>query len=112
MTNELEELKKMKDDLDGFIHVAETASERQKLADLQSEIAEDRTQVKELNAKAYQVAIANQSKIKFHLDSAEKLRLESLDLSVDAWALENGLRTKQQEIYLLEKAIKDVKNSV
>ncbi len=108
----LEDLKKMKDDLDGFIHIAETASERQKLADLQSEIAADRARVKELNARAYQIAIENQSKIKFHLESAEKLRLESLDISVDAWALENNLRSKTVEMYQLEKAIKDAKDSV
>jgi uncharacterized protein YlxW (UPF0749 family) len=112
MTEDLNELRQMKNVLDDQIHLAETSAERQKLADLQNEIAEDRTRVKELNAKAYQIAIANQSKIKFHLEEAEKLRLESLDISVDAWALENGLRTKQQEIYKLEKAIKDAKNSV
>jgi hypothetical protein len=109
MTSELEELKQMKSDLDGFIHIAETASERQKLADLQNEVAEDRTRVKELNARAYQIAIANQSKIKFHLESAEKLRLESLDISVDAWTLENNLRSKTVAMYQLEKAIKQVK---
>jgi hypothetical protein len=109
MTNELEELKQMKSDLDEHIHLAETVSERQKLADLQSEIAEDRTRVKELNARAYQIAIENQSKIKFHLESAEKLRLESLDISVDAWTLENNLRSKTVAMYQLEKAIKQVK---
>jgi hypothetical protein len=109
MTNELEELKQMKSDLDEHIHLAETVSERQKLANLQNEIAEDRARVKELNARSYQVAIANQSRIKSLLEEAEKLRLESLDLSVDAWTLENNLRSKTVEMYQLEKAIKQVK---
>ncbi len=89
MTNELEELQQMKNVLDDQIHLAETSAERQKLADLQNEIAEDRARVKELNARSYQVAIENKSKIKFHLETAENLRLQSLDLSVDAWTLEN-----------------------
>ncbi len=112
MMNELEELQQMKNVLDDQIHLAETSAERQKLADLQNEIAEDRTRVKELNARSYQVAIANQSKIKFHLESAEKLRLESLDISVDAWTLENNLRSKTVAMYQLEKAIKEAKDSV
>jgi hypothetical protein len=109
MTEDLNELQQMRNVLDDQIHLAETSAERQKLADLQSEIAEDRTRVKELNARSYQVAIANQSKIKFHLESAEKLRLESLDISVDAWTLENNLRSKTVEMYQLEKTIKQVK---
>jgi hypothetical protein len=109
MTEDLNELQQMRNVLDDQIHLAETSAERQKLADLQNEIAEDRTRVKELNAKAYNVALENQSKIKFHLDLAEKLRLESLDLSVDAWTLENNLRSKTVEMYQLEKAIKQVK---
>ncbi len=112
MTEDLNELQQMRNVLDEQIHLAETVSERQKLADLQNEISEDRTRVKELNARAYQIAIANQSKIKFHLEEAEKLRLESLDISVDAWTLENNLRSKTVAMYQLEKAIKDAKNSV
>ncbi len=112
MTNELEELQQMKRDLDEHIHLAETVSEREKLADLRNEIAADRVRAKELNARSYQVALANQSKIKFHLDEAEKLRLESVDLSVDAWALENLLKSKQIEFYQLERTIKEAKHSV
>jgi hypothetical protein len=107
MTNELEELQQMKKDLDKHIHLAETVSERQKLSDLQNEITADRKRAKELNARSCQIALANKSKIKFHLDSAENLRLESVDLSVDAWALENLLKSKQIELYQLEKAIKE-----
>ncbi len=109
MANELEELQQMKKDLDEHIHLAETVSERQKLADLQNEIAADRARAKELNARSYAVSLANKSKIKFHLDEAEKLRLESVDLSVDAWGLENLLKAKQMEMYQLEQAIKQVK---
>ncbi len=112
MTNELEELQQMKKDLDKHIHLAETVSEREKLADLQNEISLDRARARELNARSYQIALANKSKIKFHLEEAEKLRLESVDLSVDAWALENLLKSKQIELYQLEKTIKESKNSV
>ncbi len=110
MTNELDELQQMKRDLDNHIHLAETVSERQKLADLRNEIAADRARVKELNARSYQVALANQSKIKFHLDEAEKLRLESVDLSMDAWSLENLLKSKQIELYQLERTVKESKD--
>ncbi len=109
MTEDLNELQQMRNVLDDQIHLAETSAERQKLADLQNEIAEDRTRVKELNARSYQVALANQSRIKSLLEEVEKLRLESVDLSVDAWTLENNLRSKTVEMYQLEKAIKQVK---
>jgi hypothetical protein len=112
MTKELEELQQMRKDLDDHIRLAETVSERQKLSDLHNEIMADRKRAKELNAMSYQVAIANKSKIKFHLEEAEKLRLESVDLSVDAWSLENLLKSKQIEFYQLEKTIKESKNSV
>jgi hypothetical protein len=112
MTNELEELKQMKKDLNEHIHLAETVSERQKLADLRNEIAADRVRAKELNARSCQVAIANESRIKTLKAEAEKLRLESVDLSVDAWALENLLKSKQIELYQLERTIKESKNSV
>ncbi len=106
MTNKLEELQQMRKDLDEHIHLAATLSERQKLADLQNEIATERQKVKELEALAYQVAIANKSKIKTHLDEAEKLRLESLDISMDAWELQTRLKAKQVEMYQLEQVIK------
>jgi hypothetical protein len=109
MTEDLNELQQMRNVLDEQIHLAETVSERQKLADLQNEIAEDRARVKELNARSYQVAIANQSRIKSLLEEAEKLRLESVDLSVESWTLENNLRSKTVEMYQLEQAIKQVK---
>ncbi len=110
MANALDELQQMRKDLDEHIHLAATLSERQKLADLQNAIAADRARVKELNARAFEVATTNQAKIKSLLDEAEKLRLESVDLSVDAWALENNLRSKTVEFYQLEKVIKDSKN--
>ncbi len=106
MTNELEELQQMKLDLDKHIHLAETVSERQKLADLRNEVTADHAQVKELEAKAYQVAIANKSKIKQHLDEAERLRLESLDISMDSWELQSRLKAKRVEVFQLETAIK------
>jgi DNA repair exonuclease SbcCD ATPase subunit len=107
MANELEELKKMKTDLDGFIHLAETSAEREQLEKLRVEVSSDRKRAEELHAKAYQVAISNQSKIKTLKAEAEKLRLESVDISVDAWELETRLRAKQTDMYRLEKAIKE-----
>jgi hypothetical protein len=103
----LEELQKLKTDLQFHINQAATAEERQKLADLQNEVTADRKRVKELNAEAYAVALTNQKEIKFHLAEIEKLRLQSIDLDMDAFQLENGFRTKQQEMFQLEKAIKD-----
>jgi hypothetical protein len=112
MPNELEDLLQMRKDLDEHIHLAATLSERQKLADLRNEVTADRAKVKELETRANQVAIANQSRIKTHLDEAERLRLESFDLSADSWELQNRLRAKQVEMYQLEKAIKDARDSV
>ncbi len=103
----LEELEKMKVELEGYIFEAATVEERQKLAKLEAEVSAGRKQVKELNAKAYEVAIANKAQIKIHLDEAERLRLESLDLSIDEWQLEIKVQGMQQEMYQLEEIIKD-----
>jgi hypothetical protein len=105
MTNELEELQQMRKDLDNHIHLAATMTERQKLLSLQNEVTADRAQVKELEAKAYEVAIANKPKIKNHLDEAERLRLESFDINADSWELQNRLKTKQIEVFRLQKLI-------
>ncbi len=88
-----------------------TLAERQRLLTLQNEVAEDFKRVKELQNRAYEVAIANKAKIKSLTDEAEKLRLESVDLSVDAWQLENNLKAKRAEMWQLEKAIADSKNA-
>jgi predicted nucleic acid-binding Zn-ribbon protein len=112
MSDELEELKQMRNDLDKHIQNAATQSERKKLSDLQSEVDEERQKVRELETKAYEVAIQNKSKIKTHLDEAERLRLESLDISMDAWELQSRLKSKQTEMYQLQQVIKDSKNLV
>jgi hypothetical protein len=88
-----------------------TLAERQRLLTLQNEVAEDFKRVKELQNKSYEVAIANKAKIKSLTDEAEKLRLESVDLSVDAWQLENNLKAKRAEMWQLEKIIADSKNA-
>jgi hypothetical protein len=106
MTNELEELQQMRKDLDEHIHLAATMDERQKLINLQNEVAEDRQKAKQLEARAYEVAIANKPKIKHHLDEAERLRLESFDINADAWEMQHRLRAKQVEMIQLEKAIR------
>jgi hypothetical protein len=108
----LEELQKLKADLQFHINQAATAEERQKLADLQNEVAEGRKRVKELNAEAYAVALTNQKQIKFHSDEITKLRNQSIDLDMDAFQLESGFRTKQQEMFELQKIIKDKEISV
>ncbi len=112
MESELEELKQMRNDLDKHIQNAATLSERQKLSDLQIEIDEDRKKVRELETKAYEIGIENKGKIKAHLESAELLRLESLELSIDAWEIQNCLKSKQAEMYKLQQVIKDSKNVV
>ncbi len=112
MSERLEELKKMRVDLEGFIFEEATAVERERLETLRNEVNEDRKRVEELNAEAYGVAIANKAQIKFHSDEITKLRNQSIDLDVDAMQLENGFRTKQQEMFQLEKMIKDKENVV
>jgi Tfp pilus assembly protein FimT len=107
-TDELEnQLKNIQDKL----HFSRTMAERQRLADLQNEVSENFRQMNELRNKSYEVAIANKSKIKSLTDEAEKLRLESVDLSVDAWQLENNLKAKRAEMWQLEKTIADSKNA-
>jgi seryl-tRNA synthetase len=111
MTNwkeNLDELQQKKRELDEQIHLASTMTERQKLLNLQAEVAKDRQRVKELEAKAYEVAIANKPKIKHHLDEAERLRLESFDISADVWELQSRLKTKQTEMYQLQKIVERV----
>jgi hypothetical protein len=105
----LEELNKLKTDIDFHIHQAETASERENLENLLSEITADNKNARELDDKAKEIAIRNQSKIKSLLAEVEKLRFESIDLSVDALALKQRLGLKQTQAYQLEKAIKEKK---
>jgi hypothetical protein len=91
------------------LHFSRTMKERQRLLTLQNEVAADFKQVKELRNRAYEVAIANKNEIERFNDEAEKLRLESVDITVDAWQLENNLKTKRAEMWQLEKAISDDK---
>jgi predicted nucleic acid-binding Zn-ribbon protein len=93
------------------LHFSRTLAERQRLLVLQGEVSEDFRQMNELRNKSYEVAIANKAKIKSLNDEAEKLKLESVDLSVDAWQLENNLKAKRAEIWQLEKTIADSKNA-
>jgi hypothetical protein len=106
----LEELNKRKNDIDFDIHQAETASERENLENLRSEIAADYRLSNELQARAIEIAAANRSKIKALQDEAEKLRSESINLSVESEVLKQGLSQKHAQAYQLEKAIKDKKN--
>jgi hypothetical protein len=108
-TDELEnQLKTIQDKL----HFSQTMAERQKLDALKNEVNADRVKVKELEARAYEIGISNKAKIKTLKDEAERLRLESFDLSADAWELQTRLRVKQMEMNLLEKIIRDAKNTV
>ncbi len=91
------------------LHFSRTLAERKRLLTLQNEVAEDFRQMNELRNKSYAVAIANKAKIKSINDEAEKLKLESVDLSVDAWQLENSLKIKRSEMWQLEKAIAEDK---
>ncbi len=108
-TNELKTLKDEERVLEEKLHLARTMAERQRLLTLQNEVSSDFKRVKELRSKAYEVAIGNQSRIKSLNDEAEKLRLESVDITVDVWQLENNLKTKRAEMWQLEKAIADDK---
>jgi hypothetical protein len=108
-TNELKTLKDEERVLEEKLHLARTMAERQRLLTLQNEVAEDFKRVKELRSKGYEIAIANQSEIKRLNDEAEKLRLESVDITVDAWQLENNLKTRRAEMWKLEKAIAEDK---
>ncbi len=105
--NKVADLEKQQSELAEQLAFAKTMNERQRLLTLQNEVAEDFKRVKELRNRAYEVAIANKSEIKSLNDAAEKLRLESVDITVDAWQLENNLKTKRAEMWQLEKAIAD-----
>jgi post-segregation antitoxin (ccd killing protein) len=93
------------------LYFSRTLAERQRLLVLQKEVAEDFKLVKELRDKAYTVGMSHKAEIKRLNDEAERLRLESLDLSMDSWELENNLKTKRAEMWQLEKAIADSKNA-
>ncbi len=93
------------------LHFSRTMAERQRLLTLQSEVAEDFKRVNELRNKAYEVAVSNKAEIKRLNDAAEQLRLESLELSMDSWELENKLKGKRAEMWQLEKAIADDKKA-
>jgi hypothetical protein len=93
------------------LHFSRTLAERQRLLVLQKEVAEDFKLVKELRDKAYTVGMSHKAEIKRLNDEAERLRLESLDLSMDSWELENNLKIKRAEMWQLEKVIADSKNA-
>ncbi len=93
------------------LHFSRTLAERQRLLVLQKEVAEDFKLVKELRDKSYTVGMSHKAEIKRLNDEAERLRLESLDLSMDSWELENNLKTKRAEMWQLEKVIADSKNA-
>jgi seryl-tRNA synthetase len=107
-SQDLDDLQEKRRELDEQIHLAATMTERQKLLNLQDEVAADRVKVKELEARAYEVAIANKPKIKNHLDEAERLRLESFEISADVWELQSRLKAKQTEMYQLQKVVERV----
>jgi hypothetical protein len=100
-----QELEQQLEETKQKLHFSRTIVERQKLSEVENEVAADRAKVKELEAKAYEVAIVNKPKIKHHLDEAERLRLESFDISADAWELQSRLKTKQTEMYQLQKIV-------
>jgi hypothetical protein len=93
------------------LRFSRTMKERQRLLILRAEVAADFKLVNELRSKAYEIAIGNQSRIKSLNDEAEKLRLESVDITVEVWHLENNLKIKRSEMWQLEKAIADAKIS-
>jgi hypothetical protein len=105
------ELEKILAETKEKLDFSRTIVERQKVSALQDEIIEGSKQVKAMNKKAYEVAIANQAEIKRLNDAAKKLRLESVDISVDALHLENNLKAKRVEMWQLEKLIKDAKEN-
>jgi hypothetical protein len=110
LTENLEELKQEKRELDAKIHLTATMVERKKLEDLQEEVALGRARVEELNARAYEVSISNQAEIKTHLDAVEMLKLQSFDITADAWELQNRLHGKQVEMIKLREAIEKAKS--
>jgi hypothetical protein len=109
MEENLQELKQQKIELEKQIFLVSTMTERQKLADLEDEVKLGRVRVKELEAKAYDVSIANQSEINAHLAEVERLRLESFDIEADAFDLQNRLQGRQVELIKLREAIEKSK---
>jgi hypothetical protein len=93
------------------LHFSRTLAERERLLILQDEVAEGFNRVKELRDKSYAVGMSNKAEIKRLKDEAERLRLESLDLSIDSWELENKLKNKRVEMWQLEKTIADAKKT-
>jgi hypothetical protein len=93
------------------LHFSKTMKERQRLKVLEEEISADFIRVKELRNKAYEVSLFNQKEITRLKEAAELLRLESVDISVDSWQLENELKAKRVEVFQLEKAIADDKKA-
>ncbi len=106
-----EELEKQLESTKEKLHFSRTMAERQRLKILEEEISADFKRVKELRSKAYEVSLFNQKEIKRLKEAAELLRLESVDISVDSWQLENELKAKRVEMFQLEKAIADDKIS-
>jgi hypothetical protein len=112
MTNELEELQQMKKDLDKHIHLAETVSERQKLANLQNEISLDRKRVAELRSLAYETSVKNKPEVERLKLQTALLITASIELDNESVMLEQALKAKYQELTELTQQIEANKNSV
>jgi hypothetical protein len=112
MTNELEELQQMKKDLNKHIHLAETVSEREKLADLQNEISLDRKRVAELRSLAYETSVKNKPEVERLKLQTALLITASIELDNESVMLEQALKAKYQELTELTQQIEANKNSV
>jgi tRNA U34 5-carboxymethylaminomethyl modifying GTPase MnmE/TrmE len=93
-----EDLEQQRREISDKLHFSRTMAERQRLADLENQVAEDYKRVKSLRSLAYETAVRNKPEIeKLKLETARLIN-ESVSIDNESVMLELSLRPKQQQL--------------
>ncbi len=108
----LEELNKLKNDLDFHIHQAATSEQRKQVLALETKISEDHKRVAELRSLAYEISVKNKPEIeRLKLETA-RLISQSIEMDNESVMLQHAMRAKHQELADLRRQIEVAKNPV
>jgi hypothetical protein len=107
-----EDLEQQQREISEKLYFSRTMEQRQRLADLENQVAEDYKRVKSLRSLAYATSIKNKPEVeRLKLETA-RLISESIEIDNESVMLELSLRPRQKELTELKRQIEDDKNSV
>jgi uncharacterized protein YpiB (UPF0302 family) len=100
-----QDLEQQQREISEKLHFSRMMEQRQRLADLENQVAEDYKRVKSLRSLAYDTAIRNKAEIeKLKLETARLIN-ESVSIDNESVMLELSLRPKQQQLTELRREI-------